>query len=106
MMQMVGSFAEFERAMLKERTKAGVDATRKYGRMGAAAKTEGSSAAGNHHAREDRQEDCGGRRTRIRCPSGLRVAATAAPMTARHPVDCSPASQTPTRTQYAQRETA
>ena len=34
MMQMVGSFAEFERAMFKERTKAGLDAARKYGRMG------------------------------------------------------------------------
>ena len=34
MMQIVGSFAEFERAMLKERTKAGVDAARKDGRMG------------------------------------------------------------------------
>src|ERR1700686_4191411 len=29
MMQMVGSFAEFERAMLKQRTKAGLDAARK-----------------------------------------------------------------------------
>jgi DNA invertase Pin-like site-specific DNA recombinase len=28
MMQMVGAFAEFERAMLKERTKAGLDAAR------------------------------------------------------------------------------
>src|ERR1035441_4848595 len=35
MMQMVGSFAEFERAMLKQRTKAGIDAARKEGRMGA-----------------------------------------------------------------------
>jgi DNA invertase Pin-like site-specific DNA recombinase len=34
MMQMVGSFAEFERAMLKERTKAGLDAARKDGRIG------------------------------------------------------------------------
>jgi DNA invertase Pin-like site-specific DNA recombinase len=34
MMQMVGSFAEFERAMLKERTKAGLDAARKEGRGG------------------------------------------------------------------------
>ena len=34
MMQMVGSFADFERAMLKERTKAGVDAARKDGRIG------------------------------------------------------------------------
>src|ERR1700738_795226 len=34
MMQMVGSFAEFERAMLKQRTKAGLDAARKEGRIG------------------------------------------------------------------------
>jgi DNA invertase Pin-like site-specific DNA recombinase len=34
MMQMVGAFAEFERAMLRERTKAGLDATRKEGRIG------------------------------------------------------------------------
>ena len=34
MMQMVGTFAEFERAMLKERTKAGLDAAREDGRIG------------------------------------------------------------------------
>jgi DNA invertase Pin-like site-specific DNA recombinase len=34
MMQMVGAFAEFERAMLRERTKAGLDAARQQGRMG------------------------------------------------------------------------
>ncbi len=34
MMQMVGSFAEFERAMLKERTMVGLDAARKEGRIG------------------------------------------------------------------------
>lgn len=34
MMQMVGAFAEFERAMLKERTKAGLEAARKQGRIG------------------------------------------------------------------------
>ena len=32
--RMVGAFAEFERAMLKERTKAGLDAARKAGRIG------------------------------------------------------------------------
>jgi DNA invertase Pin-like site-specific DNA recombinase len=31
MMQMVGAFAEFERAILRERTKAGLDAARKRG---------------------------------------------------------------------------
>ncbi|MBL8177671.1 MAG: recombinase family protein [Bryobacterales bacterium] len=34
MMQMVGAFAEFERAMLRERTKAGLDAARDDGRIG------------------------------------------------------------------------
>ena len=34
MMQMVGAFAEFERAMLKERTKAGLDAAREEGCIG------------------------------------------------------------------------
>ncbi len=34
MMQMVGAFAEFERAMLRERTKAGLDAARQDGRVG------------------------------------------------------------------------
>jgi DNA invertase Pin-like site-specific DNA recombinase len=33
MMQMVGAFAEFERAMLKERTKAGLDAARRTGAL-------------------------------------------------------------------------
>jgi len=33
-MQMVGAFAEFERAMLRERTQAGLDAARKEGRIG------------------------------------------------------------------------
>lgn len=34
MMQIVGSFAEFERAMLRERTKNGLEAARKDGRVG------------------------------------------------------------------------
>ena len=34
MMQMVGAFAEFERAILRERTKARLDAARKQGRIG------------------------------------------------------------------------
>ncbi len=34
MMQMVGSFAEFERAMIRERTSAGVAAARAEGRVG------------------------------------------------------------------------
>lgn len=34
LMQMVGAFAGFERAMLRERTKAGLDAARREGRIG------------------------------------------------------------------------
>ena len=34
MMQMVGSFAEFERAMIRERTRAGLDQARQQGRVG------------------------------------------------------------------------
>lgn len=34
MMQMVGTFAEFERAMLRERTSKGLEAARKQGRVG------------------------------------------------------------------------
>ncbi len=34
MMQMIGTFAEFERAMLRERTQNGLDAARKRGRVG------------------------------------------------------------------------
>ena len=34
MMQMVGSFAEFERAMIRERTKTGLESARKQGRIG------------------------------------------------------------------------
>jgi len=34
LMQMIGTFAEFERAMLRERTRNGLDAARKQGRIG------------------------------------------------------------------------
>lgn len=34
MMQIVGSFAEFEREMLRERTRHGLEAARKQGRVG------------------------------------------------------------------------
>ncbi len=34
MMQMIGSFAEFERAMIRERTRAGLDRARNEGRIG------------------------------------------------------------------------
>ncbi|MGS0741066.1 recombinase family protein [Glaciimonas sp. GG7] len=33
MMQMIGSFGEFERSMIRERTKAGLESARKQGRM-------------------------------------------------------------------------
>jgi DNA invertase Pin-like site-specific DNA recombinase len=39
MMQMVGAFAEFERAMIRERTSAGLAAARAEGRIGGRRKT-------------------------------------------------------------------
>jgi DNA invertase Pin-like site-specific DNA recombinase len=42
-MQMVGAFAEFERAMLKERTKAGLDSARQDGRIGGCYRLSGRS---------------------------------------------------------------
>ncbi len=47
MMQMVGAFAEFEREMIRERTKAGLEAARKEGRIG------GRQPKLNKHQRED-----------------------------------------------------
>jgi DNA invertase Pin-like site-specific DNA recombinase len=46
MMQMVGAFAEFEKVMLKERTKAGLDAAREEGRVGGRRPKAIASAAG------------------------------------------------------------
>ena len=47
MMQMVGAFAEFERAMLPERTKAGLDSARRYGRIGGPVEIIASAAGGD-----------------------------------------------------------
>ena len=47
MMQMVGAFAEFERAMLKERTKAGLDAAPRARKAGSAAGRRSSSPTSN-----------------------------------------------------------
>jgi DNA invertase Pin-like site-specific DNA recombinase len=45
MMQMVGSFAEFERAMIRERTSAGLAAARAKGRVGRPAREAGCCKA-------------------------------------------------------------
>src|SRR5215813_97821 len=47
MMQMVGAFAEFERAMLRERTRAGWDSARREGRIGGPFKTLTSTTGGD-----------------------------------------------------------
>lgn len=49
MMQVVGAFAAFERAMLKERTKAGLEAARREGRIGGAPAKAKLSPAGRDH---------------------------------------------------------
>ena len=46
MMQMIGSFAEFERAMLRERPRAGLESARDEGRIGGR-RTEVATAAAN-----------------------------------------------------------
>ena len=79
MMQMVGAFAEFERAMLKERTKAGLDAAR-AGRADWRTPTKAiASAAGR-----DQENGFKGRQDGRRCgaavqnPPGHRLAAIGA----------------------------
>ncbi len=47
MMQIVGAFAEFERAMLRERTCSGLDAARKEGRIG------GRRSKLSHHQKQE-----------------------------------------------------
>ncbi len=47
MMQMVGAFAEFEREVIRERTKAGLEAARKEGRI------DGRKPKLNKNQRED-----------------------------------------------------
>ena len=53
MMQMLGAFAEFERAMVRERTRTGLDAARARGRVGGRRPKLGARAArgGSGHAR-------------------------------------------------------
>ena len=55
MMQIVASFAEFERAMLRERTRSGLDEARKQGRAGGDATNWGRLRIRKlkHEARED-----------------------------------------------------
>ena len=48
LMQIVGAFSEFERAMLRERTRNGLDSARKQGRIGGRSKTKRTSKRGNH----------------------------------------------------------
>ena len=76
---MVGAFAEFERAMLKERTKAGLDAARQ-GRPDRrpAAEAQAPPATGNCDARQAGEEDRRRRGAPVRRPPGNGVAATPA----------------------------
>ena len=70
MMQMIGSFAEFERAMLRERTRAGLESARGEGRIGG--RRPKAAASATDRGAEDGQtgqEDCGGCGQTIQCPS-------------------------------------
>ena len=62
MMQMVGAFAEFERAMIRERTRAGLEQARLEGRVG------GRKRKLLPHQEQDIRETVGsGRRTAAQC---------------------------------------
>ena len=78
-MQMVGAFAEFERAMLKERTKGG-PRRRAQGRPDRrpAAEAQAPPATGNCDARQAGEEDRRRRGAPVRRPPGNGVAATPA----------------------------
>jgi DNA invertase Pin-like site-specific DNA recombinase len=57
MLQMLGAFAEFERSMVKERTRLGLKAARERGRVGETAETDTTSAYrsnknGNHRRKK------------------------------------------------------
>src|SRR5689334_25423426 len=56
MMQMVGAFAEFERAMIRERTSAGLAAARAEGRIGGRRKKLDSQTARDRRERHHRPE--------------------------------------------------
>jgi DNA invertase Pin-like site-specific DNA recombinase len=62
MMQMVGAFAEFERAMIRERTNAGLEQARLEGRVG------GRKRKLLPHQEQDIRESVGsGQRTAAQC---------------------------------------
>ena len=69
MMQMVGAFAEFERAMLREQTKAGLDSARREGRIGGRpAKTDASATSRDQKDGFQRWQDRRRRRTPLQNP--------------------------------------
>ena len=75
MMQMVGAFAEFERAMLRERTRAGLIAAREEGRIGGRRPKLSDNQHGDRaHGPEGRQ-DRSRRRKTVQHPPGDRLPA-------------------------------
>ena len=75
MMQMVGAFAEFERAILRERTMAGLDAARKRGRIEDAAQSHSRQQRDEIVSTVSRHEDCRRRRAAFQRASGDSFAA-------------------------------
>ena len=70
MMQMIGSFAEFERAMLRERTRAGLESARGEGRIGGRRpKLLPQQQAEVVKMVAQWQENCCGCRSTVQCPS-------------------------------------
>jgi hypothetical protein len=71
MTQMVGAFAEFERAILRERTKTGLDAARKQGRI--ASKTQTQSTRWNSDDGNHGDQNCCWRREAFQCSSSYEM---------------------------------
>ncbi len=76
MMQMVGAFAEFERAMLRERTKAGLDVARQEGRIGGRRpKLSAQQQSENRKDGYQGRQDCRRRRPVVQGPPRYGLAA-------------------------------
>ena len=59
MMQMIGSFAEFERAMLRERTRTGLEAARRRGAWGAVQAAAAAASGSSEDGGQGQEDRCG-----------------------------------------------
>ena len=85
MMQMVGAFAEFERAILKERTQAGLKVARSRTHRRPQASAQARAATGGYQTRHQRDEERG-----RRCSAVQRASSHGIPAAARRGRCCPP----------------